>query len=475
MPDFFKSMKQLTKGRCLRAIIISVAGLNCFGLAGNAVADVNHVEVKRFGELGEYAGRNYLWVKADMHGTVSRKDGSTGIYRVPVTMVYPDKDPSGFGFVDVVNTAAFALYTEANAPEGKRIVYPTGEMVFGDFLRQQGMAYIGVMSQRMVAYVLGPDYAVIENGLDGYEITADAAKFLRNPKLTGKPVPFLPTATKSVIGFGISHTAGSLRVMMQEGQNRLDTGELVFDGILAGVPTGCFPLHNDETRRQPPFPPNPSFYTLEHCESDIPDDGKFITIISESDYLQFTPTRPDSANHRQYELAGVSHIPQDMINVTLMGAHDQNPVSFKPFFKSALSNLLDWIEEDTEPPQSLYLSGKHKDGKFVLERDEDGNVLGGVRLPHMTSTTPDGQLAGAPLGTYTGLDTRHLKPLNLFNVLGGTFTPFSNTDISDRYGDHKTYVSRITRAADQMVEARFILPEDRNNFVRDAEFYRFPG
>jgi hypothetical protein len=42
-------------------------------------------------------------------------------------------------------------------------------------------------------------------------------------------------------------------------------------------------------------------------------------------------------------------------------------------------------------------------GLLETALDEDGNVLGGLRLPHMEQEV-DGQVAGAPLGTYTGLN-----------------------------------------------------------------------
>ncbi len=58
------------------------------------------------------------------------------------------------------------------------------------------------------------------------------------------------------------------------------------------------------------------------------------------------------------------------------------------------------------------------DGSFVPERDTDGNALGGLRLPHMPSVLCDDEsrneddcrAAGAPLGTYTGLETNVSAP-----------------------------------------------------------------
>ena len=44
------------------------------------------------------------------------------------------------------------------------------------------------------------------------------------------------------------------------------------------------------------------------------------------------------------------------------------------------------------------------DGRFRLATDADGNVKGGVRLPHMPTVLPNGERVGAPRGVYGGLD-----------------------------------------------------------------------
>src|SRR5262245_57659639 len=69
-----------------------------------ASAEIERVVVSDSGQLGTFGGRAYSWVAAE-HGTVPRGDGTTGRYRVPITLIYPDRDANGFGFVDVVNNA----------------------------------------------------------------------------------------------------------------------------------------------------------------------------------------------------------------------------------------------------------------------------------------------------------------------------------------------------------------------------------
>ena len=111
----------------------------CVALApsGLAFADVSRVVVKASGPMGLFKGREYLWVTAMLEGRVDRGGGRWGHYRVPVVLMYPGRQPNGFGFVDIVNSAAFFVYKEGEAPGGKRSVYYLGDLIFSDYLRRE--------------------------------------------------------------------------------------------------------------------------------------------------------------------------------------------------------------------------------------------------------------------------------------------------------------------------------------------------
>ena len=70
-------------------------------------ADVTRVVVQSSGPMGVFKGRQYIWVTATMEGTVERAGGERGQYRVPIVLMYPDRTPNGFGFVDIVNSATY--------------------------------------------------------------------------------------------------------------------------------------------------------------------------------------------------------------------------------------------------------------------------------------------------------------------------------------------------------------------------------
>jgi hypothetical protein len=355
-------------------------------------------------------------------------------------------------------------------------VYYPGDIIFSDYLRRAGFTYMAVQWARLVTHELGADYGVIEDGRDGYEIVQDAARFLRQPGPLEGTVPFRPPAVGQVIGFGQSQTADLLREMVRSRQNRDQSSALLFDGILAGVGGGeCLILNNDETPRPEPGPTNPTFEEYVSCGEPLPEDGKYIAIETQSDIGAGTAhlTRHQTPSYRQYELAGVAHIPSDTIDMQLFGATRQNPASFRPVYKAMLRNLVEWIVAGTVPPDSRYIEGDvDREGRFHFVTDADGNVKGGVRLPHLPTVLPTGAQAGAPLGVYGGLDPDYLQPLNLFAWLGGTFIPFSAQELATRYPSRDAYVQLVRNAAAALLADRFILQEDYDAYIQAAKRWR---
>ena len=213
---------------------------------GSARAEITRVVVKDSGIMGNFGGREYAWVTAAMEGTVARDNGEVGHYRVPVSIMYPDRDANGFGLVDIVNSADFQIYADQDAPFGRRKIYYGGDIIFSDYLRREGYVYMSVQWARMVMEELGSAYGIIENGIDAYEIIKDAARFLRRPDRIEGDLPFRQNAVDRVIGFGLSQTASLTLEFVRSGHNREENGALVFDGVLAGFHVGCMVIDNDD-------------------------------------------------------------------------------------------------------------------------------------------------------------------------------------------------------------------------------------
>ncbi len=109
---------------------------------------------------------------------------------------------------------------------------------------------------------------------------------------------------------------------------------------------------------------------------------------------------------------------------------------------------------------------------LVPRVDADGNEIAGVRSV----------LLEAPLGTYTGwnpIASGFFK--GRIQPLGGGFIPFATTkaqrvaagdprpSLEERYATHDGYVARVKAAAARAVAERFLLQDDADRFVAQAE------
>jgi hypothetical protein len=109
---------------------------------------------------------------------------------------------------------------------------------------------------------------------------------------------------------------------------------------------------------------------------------------------------------------------------------------------------------------------------LVPRVDADGNEIAGVRSV----------LLEAPLGTYTGWNPIARGVFRgRIQSLGGGYMPFAKTkaermangdprlSLEERYGTHEKYVERVRMAAKKLVDERFLLQEDADRIIRQAE------
>ena len=104
--------------------------------------------------------------------------------------------------------------------------------------------------------------------------------------------------------------------------------------------------------------------------------------------------------------------------------------------------------------------------------DADGNELAGVRLPPVE----------APVATTTGWALRREGfSENEGCESDGQHIPFASTkaerlatgdprlSLQERYKDHEGYVQAVTRAAKKLQKQRFLLLEDVQRYIEEAE------
>jgi len=92
-----------------------------------------------------------------------------------------------------------------------------------------------------------------------------------------------------------------------------------------------------------------------------------------------------------------------------------------------------------------------------------------------------------PIGTYTGwnLQPRRLAEDELSGLLG-SFIPFAKTkaerntlrdprlSLKERYKNHNDYVKKLSRAARTLVDQRYLLPDDAERMINEANKRRVP-
>jgi Alpha/beta hydrolase domain len=129
---------------------------------------------------------------------------------------------------------------------------------------------------------------------------------------------------------------------------------------------------------------------------------------------------------------------------------------------------------DVHPPRQI------GDGAYTIlvpKVNADGNDLAGIRLPGVQ----------VPLGTYTGwnLQPRRLAEDELSGLLG-SFIPFAKTkavrkktrdprlSLQERYKNHNDYVAKVSRAARILIDQCYLLSEDAERMIHEANRRRVP-
>ena len=227
---------------------------------------------------------------------------------------------------------------------------------------------------------------------------------------------------------------------------------------------------------------------------------------------------PIGDNVRIYHFTGLQHFsgpsPPQKGAGDLLGQEPESPLPIKYFWRAMIANMDAWVRSDVAPPRSSYpridngtlvplrdyafppipdvgraleandavrldFGPQWRQGVLSLQPpkvgkpfpvlvpqvDADGNESDGVRLPEIV----------VPLGTYAGWNLR--DPLigapDQRVAFEASYIPFARTasdrrkardprkSVEERYGSREDYLDRYGHALDDLVEQRFVLPEDR--------------
>lgn len=368
----------------------------------------------------------------------------------------------------------------------------------------QGYAYVGVTAQTEGMNELkawdAQRYGALGDSNDGqsYDIFTQAAQAIRadSATLLGGLTP------TQVIGAGDSQSA--FRVVTYV--NAIQPRTHAFDGFLAiGRSVLAAPIGSGLVSFLP-FPAlirtdNTTPFIQLNTEGDIEELGDALARQPDNDYL------------RTWELAGAAHIdlheglyeantierenpqltaPQCVFGIVANGATQPDNMGVYELEDAALAALRNWIATGTQPPHGNPISTTPFFN--IVERDQYGNALGGIRLPDIQvptetysainfsqptqeSLSPSGLLSTLE-SIFTTLETGEITNTTLRDeglcLLEGYYKPFSTATLQALYPTHADYVAKYTTAAASDLAAGFLTQADYDASVAAAQASSIP-
>ncbi len=193
-----------------------------------------------------------------------------------------------------------------------------------------------------------------------------------------------------------------------------------------------------------------------------------IVVETETDLLGvlgYLPARqPDSDNLRLWEVAGTAHADKAQLGETegVLGCAVPINRGQQTFvLRSALRQLNTWVEEGTAPPEAERLSVDESGTAPTFVTDEVGNAEGGVRTPAVD----------APVDVLSGIAPPNSTVICL---LMGRTEAIPADQLAQMYDSQDDYLSAYEQATDDMIDAGFALPEDRDQILDGADPSRIP-
>jgi hypothetical protein len=184
-----------------------------------------------------------------------------------------------------------------------------------------------------------------------------------------------------------------------------------------------------------------------------------IVVQTESDVLGvvgYARARQDDTDRfRLWEVAGTAHADRTIVGAladTLDCGVPSNDGPQRFVIRAALRALDRWVAEGEVPPEADRLAVEGD----AFRRDADGIVLGGVRTPHVEA--PVAALSGEP-GPEGGV----------ICLLLGSTRPLPPERLAELYPSAAAYLDAYGQATDEAIDAGFVLEEDRDQVLDDAE------
>ena len=497
-----------------RTVLVALAVGTLHG--GTALARVDRIEIQAREPFHTARVGPYVQIRGTFVGSLDpnepiphleeaprRADGRVE-YRSDFILLAPESPGSGNRVLlfDVENNGRPVVHGLYNSPLGglTRLLE-----VGSGFVEDQGYTVAIASWQNghgieLPAY-RGADGTSVPLLAVGFAALRDFAAFLRFEARdgAGNPNP-IAGGTDYGLAAGSSQTSRLLKSFVHHGFNRVGD-RLVFDGIHLHVgQSGTMPYI-----APPDADPDVIRLTLAGDQSVYPftfedvlaplakrreKPPRILATNVASDYyrrrqsllrtgpgggLEDVPL-PDSV--RIWDIAGASHgiIYRDDCDMP------RENLDWHPLLRAGLVQLTRWVKTGTPPPPTRlvpleateplpYLNPPPSDQQrarlLAPALDDDGNALGGVRLPEVA----------VPLGTFGGfnapLENDCGDQSNFFHAFARTrwqrvMTSDPRPSLEERYGTADAYLEKFTAAAREVVSEGYLLEDDARGLIDRA-------
>jgi hypothetical protein len=310
-----------------------------------------------------------------------------------------------------------------------------------EWMMRAGHVHVSVSAQQVGANALttydSVRYAKINHPGDtaANAIFAQAGMAIRSQTdmLLGHCMP-----VRGMIAVGQSQSAVELGTYITSAQST----DQMFDGFLLHTnPSGATPTSN---------PSVPVFCIDSMTEAD----GNIVS------YPNLVEWEVAGTTHNDYWLTNRGAVEQGPAAMGIM-ISCANPMNNYPSFwawDAVLDQLHHWVRNGTKPPEAPPIQSM---------MDQDGNVLGGARLPDID----------VPIATYTKSNSAQSATDTISSFacgLSGTVTAFTPDRLLQLYPTHDDYVQKYTQAADKAVAAGYMMQSDRDIAVAQAMMAPIP-
>jgi hypothetical protein len=168
--------------------------------------------------------------------------------------------------------------------------------------------------------------------------------------------------------------------------------------------------------------------------------------------------QPDSDTLRLWEVPGTAHADVHLLGPIADLIDCGKPINDGPLHlvaKAALRELDEWVRNGEAPPAAPRLDVTSATPPALL-RDADGIALGGIRTPPVD----------VPVKVLSGVAG---PSPDLLCILLGSTTPLPAGRIAELYTSREDYEQRYAAATDEVIEAGFVLAEDRDALLGFAD------